>query len=291
MAKKRKNNAYPYAKIIIGVLCLLIAAALYIIDAASDDKLEPVDGELEAHFIDVGQGDSELIITKDAVILIDCGTRDSADTLVAYLAQYCTDIDYLILTHPHEDHIGGAPKVLERFNVKNVIMTDDTSTSKIFSNLLTALESSDAVVHEAKAGDTYTAGAVRMKLLGPSVDTDDLNNRSIIVRVDFGNTSFMYTGDAEELAESASLGSFASSEFKANVLKVGHHGSSTSTSESFLKAVSPSIAVISCGNGNSYGHPHRETMRLLEQSGITIYRTDELGSVVLVSDGDSVKRK
>lgn len=291
MAAKRKNKAYPYAKIIIGVLCILVAVALYIFDAASDDKLEPVSGELEAHFIDVGQGDSELILTDDAVILIDCGPRSSADTLVAYLSQYCTDIDYLILTHPHEDHIGGAPKVIERFNVKNVIMTDATSTSKIFSNLLTALENSDAVVHEAKVGDTYTAGAVRMKLLGPSVDTDDLNNLSIIVRVDFGKTSFMYTGDAEELSESASLGSFAVGEFKADVLKVGHHGSSTSTSESFLTAVSPSIAVISCGSGNSYGHPHKETVNLLEQREITIYRTDQLGSIVLVSDGASVKRK
>ncbi len=290
MASKRKKSAYPYAKIIIGVLCILIAVALYIYDASSDEPLT-VDGELEAHFIDIGQGDSELIMADGAVILIDCGPRDSADLLTAYLAQYCTEIDYLILTHPHEDHIGGAPKVIEQFNVKNVIMTDTTSTSKIYASLLTALENSDAVVHEANLGDVYTLGNIKFKLLGPAGEDYDLNNSSIIVRVDYGNTSFMYTGDAEKISENASLDKFPASEFKADVLKVGHHGSSTSTGADFLSAVSPSIAVISCENGNSYGHPHRETVQILEQYGITVYRTDCSGSIILISDGESVRRK
>ncbi len=247
--------------------------------------------ELAVHYIDIGQGDSELIVTPQGeTVMIDCGPNYSEDVLIRYLKlNSVKTIDYLVLTHPHEDHIGGADKVINELEVKNVIMPDVTTTTSTFKKLLNAISENDTKLITAKTGDKYQLEESEFKILGPvTIDEDNLNNCSIVLRFRFKDTYFLFTGDAEAKAETEILDTFSDKELKSDVLKVGHHGSSTSTSEDFLKAVMPSAAVISCEKNNKFGHPHSETLEILEKYGIKCLRTDKLGSIVLYSDGKRI---
>ena len=251
------------------------------------------DGILEVHIIDVGQGDSILVRTDDRVLLIDAGTNSSEDELRAYLdACWIEDIDCFVCTHPHEDHIGGADMILGEYNVERLIMPESESTTVTFTKLLDALEESDAVYTEPVVGDVYTIGGFAFTILAPDESVaDDSNNSSMVLRLDYGSTSFMFTGDAEAESEACILAEFSPSELDCDFLKLGHHGSTTSTSEAFLDAVSPEYAAISCGEGNSYGHPHRETLDKLASRGITgdkLLRTDLDGTCVIYSDGERI---
>ena len=251
------------------------------------------DGILEVHIIDVGQGDSILVRTDDRVLLIDAGTNSSEDELRAYLdACGIEDIDCFVCTHPHEDHIGGADMILGEYNVERLIMPESESTTVTFTKLLDALEESDAVYTEPVVGDVYTIGGFAFTILAPDESVaDDSNNSSVVLRLDYGSTSFMFTGDAEAESEACILAEFSPSELDCDFLKLGHHGSTTSTSEAFLDAVSPEYAAISCGEGNSYGHPHRETLDKLASRGITgdkLLRTDLDGTCVIYSDGERI---
>ena len=251
------------------------------------------DGILEVHIIDVGQGDSILVRTDDGVLLIDAGTNSSEDELRAYLdACGVDDIDCFVCTHPHEDHIGGADMILGEYNVERLIMPETESTTVTFTKLLDALEASDAFYTEPVVGDVYTIGGFAFTILAPDESVaDDSNNSSIVLRLDYGSTSFMFTGDAEAESEACILAEFSPSELDCDFLKLGHHGSTTSTTEEFLDAVSPEYAAISCGEGNSYGHPHRETLDKLASRGITgdkLLRTDLDGTCVVYSNGERI---
>ena len=306
MAKKSSRISSAEKKRLAYALIALVTAAILLIIPRTRNRVleylgffdtdspqaEIPDGEIVVHFIDVGQGDAELIMTSDGkTVLIDSGTPESRTVLTGYLKeQGVKKIDYFVLTHPHADHIGGAAAVLDAFDVVNVIMTDAPTTTSTYKKVLQKIDEKDCGVIFAEAGKEYSLGEAKITILGPVSDySDDLNNTSIVLRLTYGSTVFMFTGDAEKKAEQDMLTKFPASYFRADVLKLGHHGSSNSTSDGWFFAVSPEYAVISCGRNNDYGHPHREILSLLKKNGTTYFRTDTDGSIVMSSDGESVK--
>lgn len=276
---------------IISSLILICILALYFFFAPGGDPDSPVtfDGEgIYVHFIDVGQGDAALVQTASGNLLIDTGTSDSIEALTDYIhALSIETLEYAIFTHPHADHIGGASAVLDTYTVENVIMPNAVSTSKTFEKMLNAIEAEQCEVIEGKAGVSFSMGDVFIELLAPvSDDLDDLNNASVVAKIIYGNISFLFTGDAETASESEMLDRDAA-KLDVDILKVGHHGSSTSSSAKFLAAVSPEIAVVSAGLYNEYGHPHAEVVNRLQDIGTELYRTDKNGSVVVHTDGNT----
>ncbi len=303
--RKRKKSSHSPASYLL-TLCFLAAILLlsYFYPALTGKDIfgnpvqtEPADMQSNAayriHVIDVGQGDSALIQAPTGEnMLIDAGPNSAETALRTYLDKHSVKrLDYLILTHPHEDHIGGADMILDTYKVGTVILPDVTTTTSTFEKTLKALDRSGAAMKTAAPDETYPFADASFTLLGPVViHADELNNCSVVLRLDIGQKRFLFTGDAEKTEEAEILKRFSSSPdvFRADVLKIGHHGSVTSTSDALLKAVSPSFAVISCGKGNDYGHPHRETTQKLKQNNITVYRTDRMGSVVFYCDGSSI---
>lgn len=255
-----------------------------------------VEGEMQVHFIDVGQGDCILIVSGDSTILIDSSYKKTTVTnsIISYIeALNITEIDYFILTHPHADHIGGAPQIFERFDVKNVIMPDCVNDTKIFDQTLDAIENSEANVIESVSGDEYQVGEMSFKILAPNYINryTEINDYSIAMRLTFGATSVMLTGDIEKLSEGEILSIYSPAELDSDILKVAHHGASSSSCREFLQTVSPAYAIISVGEGNTYGHPHDVTLSSLDALSIPYYRTDRDGTVVFISDGQTFKKK
>ncbi|MBQ7779314.1 MAG: MBL fold metallo-hydrolase [Clostridia bacterium] len=307
MAKKKSRNRKKKLKgiRILSALILIICAAIalktipgawaflskYLPFIEEPRQITVPDGDMAVHFLDVGQGDCSLIVMPNGrTVLIDASVKDEGKNILEYLSyQKVTHIDYFILTHPHADHIGGAREVIETLSVGKVVMTDIETDTATFENLLLAIDKKNIPVHIAKVGDIIKLDNANMKVLGPAEKTDDLNNMSIVLRLDYGKTSFLFTGDAEEPSEKDMLEKFSPNEFRADVIKIGHHGAKTSSSLDFITAVSPQYAVISCGKDNSYGHPHTETINTLNKLGIKYYRTDEVGNLVFSSDGEKVK--
>ena len=256
------------------------------------------DADLQIHFIDVGQGDCSLVIWEDSAMLIDCGERENSDSVLKYLKKQGVEkLDYIIATHPHSDHIGGMGDIISALDVDKVIApkvrSDLTPTSKSYERFIQSLRDKGQKLTAAKPGTTYTfetAGEKKppsFEVLAPVSDYDDLNNYSVVIRLDYGSTSYLFTGDAESKAEKGILKSGA--DVDADVLKMGHHGSSTSSSDDFLKAVSPDICIIQCGVGNSYGHPHKETIEKIEDMGAKWYSNDRNGNIIVYSDGESIQ--
>lgn len=243
--------------------------------------------ELRVSFIDVGQGDSEFIeLPNGETMLIDAGTNETGKNVVDYIKSLgYTSINYVVGTHPHEDHIGGLDDVIKTFDIGSIYMPKVTADTKTFEDVLDAAESKNLMINTAKSGvSIMDTEDLSVKFLAPTLDIyENTNDYSAVVKVVYGDTSYLFTGDAEEFSES-----LITDDVNADVLKVGHHGSSTSTSTEFLKKVSPSSAVISCGKDNSYGHPHSETLQKLADMGTAVYRTDELGTIVSVSDGKTI---
>jgi len=247
-----------------------------------------VEGELKVHFLDVGQGDSILITTGNNAMLIDAGDRGYGSSVVSYLKkQGVKKLDYLILTHPHADHIGGAVEVINAFEIEKIIMPKVEHTTRTFENLLETIKNKGMRITTPVPGDGYELGSARFKILAPnSSGYKSLNDYSVVIRLTFGNTAFLFTGDAESMSESQILSK--NFEVKSDVLKVGHHGSATSTSDRFLKSVKPKYAVISVGRGNKYGHPTQEVLERLDSYHVKVYRTDEVGTIVATSDGTNI---
>ena len=243
------------------------------------------EGELRVSFIDVGQGDSEFIeLPNGETLLIDAGTNETGADVVNYIESLgYSSIDYVVGTHPHEDHIGGLDDVIRTFDVESVYMPKVTADTKTFEDVLDAVDEKGLTINTAKAGVTLVDGdRLSVKMLAPVLDEyDNTNDYSAVIRIVYDDTSFIFMGDAEQYAEDLITGDVDS-----DVLKVGHHGSSTSTGEAFLERVSPSYAVISCGLGNSYCHPHTETIEKL--GGIPVFRPDEMGTIVATSDGSEI---
>ncbi|MEY8355209.1 ComEC/Rec2 family competence protein [Lachnospiraceae bacterium 54-53] len=244
--------------------------------------------DLKVHFIDVGQGDSTLAEKDGRFMLIDAGEQDQAETVVSYLkAQGVRKLDYVIGTHPHSDHIGGLEAVIREFDVDKVILPEKEHTTKTFERLLDAVADKNLKITLPRVGDSYKLGDASFRIIAPNRDYgDNLNNWSVGIRLAYGTTGFVLCGDAEKEAEEDMAANGL--DLNADVLKLSHHGSSTSSSEQFMDLVDPEYAVISCGRNNDYGHPHKEVMEMLKKRGIKVLRTDQMGTVVAVSDGSGV---
>lgn len=269
-------------------LLIIITAAVYF--AKQDNKAPAATptSELQVHFIDVGQADCILLINEDESMLIDAGNNDDGELVTAYLqSQGISTLTYAVGTHPHEDHIGGLDVVIRNFGIQNLLMPRIQANTKTFEDVLDAAIEKELTITAPKQGDSFTLGTATVTAVHCYNKTDDYNNASLMFRVDFGETSFLFTGDAEREAENAVL--LSGVDIDCDVLKAGHHGSSTSSSRAFLDAVSPAYAVITCGVDNSYGHPHRETMQALNARDITIYRTDQQGNIRVFSDGKTLR--
>lgn len=246
-------------------------------------------GDLVVHFLDVGQGDAVLLQLPDSrTILVDAGPNGAGRDVVSYLRkQGIKKIDYLIGTHPHADHIGGLDDVIRSFEIGKVYLPRKSHTTKTFEEVLLALRDKGLKVNEAKAGITLLdEDGLAVSFVAPcGTGYESLNNYSAVLRVVHGDVAILLTGDAEKESEQEMLASGA--ELKADLLKVGHHGSHTSTSAHFLRAVNPKFAVISVGE-NDYGHPHQVTLKKLNKAGVQVYRTDRSGTVIFRSDGKTL---
>jgi len=247
-------------------------------------------GELRVHFLDVGQGDAILVQLPDGQnILIDAGTNEAGPTVIRDLKQYgVAQLDYVIGTHPHEDHIGGMDQVIAAFSVGRVYLPRVTNNTASYRDLLLAIKNKDLQATEAKAGVSLPLGEdVQATFVSPAKSNyEDLNDYNAVLHLSYGKTAFLFTGDAGTTAEQQMLAGHQP--LKADVLKVAHHGSRSATGTTFLKAVAPTYAVISVGKGNDYGHPHAQTLQRLQKAGVKIYRTDQEGTITAVSDGERV---
>jgi competence protein ComEC len=245
---------------------------------------------LIVYFLDVGQADCTLIqLPNGEEVLIDAGNYGDGSYIKNYLKNLnVDDIEYFILTHPHEDHIGSAKEIINNFTVKKIYMPDVLASSNLYESTMLAIENKDIETIFAKPGlKIIDSPGLKLELLSPkSMYYSELNEYSAVARLEYDNTSFLFTGDAESVSELEMLG--GGFNLDSDVLKVGHHGGRTSSSIDFLKAVTPEYSIISCGEDNSYGHPHIETLNRLSDIGSEIYRTDELGTIVAVSNGKDI---
>jgi len=246
-------------------------------------------GDLRAYILDVGQGDSSVILFKDKVILIDAGEADQGDTVVKDLKNLgVKKIDLLVATHPHADHIGGMQKVLANFEIGKVLDSGLPTSSSLYEHFLETLDKKKIPYLVAEQGQTIDLDpSLRILVLSPPKERlgDDINTNSIVLRISYGTVNLLYTGDATTPAEDAMVKS--GYPLDAQVMKVGHHGSSGSSSAAFLLRVKPEVAVLSLGEKNDYGHPHKETLERLNAAGPRLYRTDTDGTIRVVSDGST----
>ena len=303
--RKKKRTSYPNGitrnktlKALVLVCALAYALFTFLHDKNAHegylDAFRTADGYFSAYFIDVGQGDATLLVAPNGEsMLIDCGPTASAEYLVKYMNDVGVErLEYLIITHPHEDHYGGATEVLDSFPVEKLLIQGDSTEIYPFDRLSYMAEHNrfdePTEVIGAHRDDRYIfADAAEFYILAPEkIDPDDANESSLAIKLVYGETSFLFTGDAEKGSERQMLADGYN--LKADVFSAGHHGSSTSNSDGFIAAVSPTYAVISCAKGNSYGHPHKKTLATFQKYGVTVLRTDEQGSIVLLSDGRRV---
>lgn len=255
----------------------------------------PTSGELKVYIIDVGQGESILISTEERSMLIDAGENDKGDEVLDFIHNLGLEqLDYVLATHPDSDHIGGMDTVLENIDVTEGVFFGEMPdklipTTKTYEDVLDVIEEKDIPLFTALAGDTIDLGSgAVLTVLGP-VDpqaADNKNDTSVVTRLDFGESSFLFNGDQEEDMEQLLLQSGA--DLDCDMMTMGHHGSSTSSCQQYLDAVTPEYASISCGRGNQYGHPHDETIEKLEAMGVEYYRTDVNGNITFTSDGEDI---
>lgn len=257
------------------------------IDPISTDEID-VPKDVIIKFIDVGQADSCLIVTpNDDIILIDAGEDAEAFSILDVLKEYSfEDIDLMVLTHPHADHIGGAATIMETYNVEEVLMPNCINTSETFENVLDVIEQENIDLKTAYTGQLYNIDGVNIQIIGTDSVPDDINNSSIVLKITYGTVDMLMMGDAEIEAEEIILQS--NFDLSSEILKLGHHGSDTSTSQELLDMVSPTMGIISVSNDNSYGHPADSTLKRLFENGIQYYRTDEVGTITLEIDGTNI---
>ncbi|VHR69684.1 DNA uptake transporter [Clostridioides difficile] len=247
---------------------------------------------LSIHMIDVGQGDSILVQTPtNKNILIDGGDEDSENIIISYLRQKrIKTIDIIIATHPDSDHIGSLDNVIKKFNVNSIYMPEQSTDSEAYQNLINSCTDKNLSIQHLYKNDVLNIdNNINIYVLSPSYIQEESNLNSIVFKLTFNDNSFLFMGDAEEENEKEILHSFKLNNI--NFIKIGHHGSNSSSSLEFIKKISPDIAAISCGYKNQYGHPHREVINNLKQNHVSIYRTDRIGDIVFYSDGEIIFTK
>ncbi|AXU72547.1 TPA: MBL fold metallo-hydrolase [Clostridioides difficile] len=247
---------------------------------------------LSIHMIDVGQGDSILVQTPtNKNILIDGGDEDSENIIISYLRQKrIKTIDIIIATHPDSDHIGSLDNIIKKFNVNSIYMPEQSTDSEAYQNLINSCTDKKLSIQHLYKNDVLNIdNNINIYVLSPSYIQEESNLNSIVFKLTFNDNSFLFMGDAEEENEKEILHSFKLNNI--NFIKIGHHGSNSSSSLEFIKKISPDIAAISCGYKNQYGHPHREVINNLKQNHVSIYRTDKIGDIVFYSDGEIIFTK
>jgi len=268
---------------------LLQAALLSILIATLFSAAVVANNNLTVHFLDVGQGDSELIQFDNKSVLIDGGVQDMGPRVESYLRDHgVSSLDLVVATHPHEDHIGGLLKVLNDFSVKQVLDSGQPGTSQTYESFLTLIDQKNIPYKVGERGQTIDLDpSLKIEVLSPPAAhfPDDLNQNSIVLRIVYNQVSFLLMGDAGFEAENSIMA--AGYDLKSTILKVGHHGSSSATGQAFLNAVHPSVQIIEVGAGNDYGHPTQQTLAALQQAGSATYRTDLDGNIVVTTDGVS----
>ncbi|MGM9575078.1 MAG: ComEC/Rec2 family competence protein [Oscillospiraceae bacterium] len=295
--KIRKSDVNRFAGFakknpLLALVIVLVAVALLIWQSAEGRKntvTVPMDG-LYVHYIDVGQGDSELVCCNGEYMLIDAGEPDASDAVLEYLDDLGIDkLDYLVCTHSHSDHCGGLDAVVESLEVETVFTSPYAGDSPSYEIFTDAVYDAGLELTVPELGESYRLGEASFSFIGPLEDYDNTNDDSLVMRLEYGDTSFLFTGDMTAKAEKDLINDGA--DLRCDVLKVGHHGSSGSSCYQFLYEAQPGIGVISCEKGNSYGHPHEEALSRLNDADVTVYRTDLEGSIVIFSDGMKVERK
>lgn len=247
----------------------------------------PVDSTFEIHFIDVGQADAALVLCDGKAMLIDGGDSKDSSLIYAYLKQHdVSHLDYIVATHAHEDHVGGLSGALNYATVGTAFCSATAYDSDAFRDFVKYLGKRNVGITVPSAGDFFKLGSATVQILAPIRQSDDPNNMSIVLRIVYGETSFLFTGDAEREEEQDILN--AGYALESTVLKVGHHGSDTSTTYPFLREIMPQYAVISVGKGNSYGHPTENTLSRLRDADVKVFRTDMQGHIICTSDGKNV---
>lgn len=298
-ARKKRTTGSVYLRAAFGIIAALfflsacgkkipdegqntLAIALGTVTNSSTDDF------MRVYFLDVGQGDCTLIFNGDHTMLIDAGDNDQEVLVLKYLIGLDVErLDYLVLTHTDADHIGGADAILKHFPVDNVFMGDYPKDNDTYQDVLEALKAQGLSFSTPSAGSVYTLGDAEFTIAGPNDRYDTPNNTSLVLLLQKGDTSFLFTGDAEREAERGLVE--CGVPLSADVYQAGHHGSRTSSTEEFLDAVKPRYAVISCGVDNDYGYPHKETLEKLAERGIIVYRTDEQSSILAVCDGEEIR--
>ena len=294
---KKAHRVLKKLPIFVSVILVLLVIAYFVMDAMGISiwsliyKRDPVEGQVTVHVIDVGQADSILIETADGYMLIDAGENDSEEALRTYLRNMgISTLKYLVLSHAHADHVGGADMVLNEFKVENIVY--DNYESCYSSSLVSLINREGANIIDPKTKDKFNMGEAEFTVLFATNDNkdhgDDVNDYSIVLRMDFGESSFVFTGDATTAVESTILDSFNKYELDCDFLKSGHHGSSTSSGKKFISTITPEIVAIPCGVDNKYGHPHDSVMATYSEAGAKVYRTDLSGTLVFVSDGTNI---
>ena len=277
------------------IFILLFICFSTFIFCCSSSHNAPLKNTMEVHYINVGQGDSILIRVNNKNMLIDSGPKDNKKDLISYLNSLnINNIDYLIATHPHEDHIGNMNTIIKKYNVTKFYSPKVSTTSKSFELMTEALKNKKMKINIINTNTTSLnlGKNTKITVLSPLEDEnfDNLNNYSPMIKIEYGETSFLFTGDCEKEVE-ANVLSRNKNLLKADILKLGHHGSSTSSSEEFLCAVNPSAVVITSGKDNRFGHPHSETINLLKKHNINFYNTATDNTIILISDGKTIFKK
>lgn len=243
---------------------------------------------MKVHFLDVNQGLAILVQLGDEVLVYDGGERDTSSFVVAYLKeQGITEIDYLISSHYDSDHVSGLIGCLYAFDVKHVIGSNYVHDSKLYTSFMTAVEKEGLEVDYPEVGTQYLFGDATITILSPKEIVNDSNSNSLAIKLSYGESDFIFTGDADYKSEREMVASGL--DLDCEVLSVAHHGSASGTSEKFMEATTPDYAVISCGKDNGYGHPHKETLQILEKYEVEILRNDESGTIIVETDGEKFK--
>lgn len=245
-------------------------------------------GELKLHVINVGQADSILVQQGNEFMLVDAGNNADSNTVKAYLDSVgVKELKYAVGTHAHEDHIGGLDYIINSFKVGQIYMPKQISTTRTFEDVVSAAQNRGLQFTAPKVGATFMLGEAKCTIVGPKSDSyEDINNSSIVLKIEYKDTSFLLTGDAEDVSEREMINSGIS--LKADVLKIGHHGSSSSTTSEFLIKVNPKYALLSVGKDNTYNHPNEDIMNRLKKANIPVYRTDESGTIIVTSNGKEI---
>lgn len=311
---KRTKTSVKYFEIIIGII-FIVAATLFgyffmenggmgieespylssannNLESQDQNQTQFNDNEnvLKVHFVDVGQGDSEIVELNGHYMLIDAGPNSSEGSLLEYINKLgIKKFDYVIGTHAHEDHIGGMDKIVKNYDIDKFLFPKQIATTKTFESFVIELNKKNLKLYAPSVGETFEFGDAKFTVFAPnSLEYDSANNYSIVIKLEYKNNSVLFTGDAEKLSENEMLEN-KSINLKSDVIKIGHHGSSTSSSLKFLNEVNPKYAVISLGKDNDYGHPHKVTILRLKSLNIPVYRTDEVSTIVMESDGNNIK--